>query len=141
QIALCCERTGEDRAFVLDCVERWMDREPLDRLAKLQHPGLTDFLERARQKNVKLGVVSDYPATAKLTAMGIANCFDVVVSAADPEVNRFKPFPDGILYALRQLGVGPDAALYVGDRPEVDGEAARSAGVASVILGRGRSSH
>ena len=72
--------------------------------------------------------------------MGLADFFDVVVSAADPGVNRFKPCPDGIFYALRQLGVDPDAALYVGDRPEVDGEAARSAGVAGVIIGRGRSS-
>ena len=130
QLALCCEWADEDQPFVVACVERWVEREPLDHLVRLQRPGLGDFLKRARQQNVKLGIVSDYPAAAKLAAMGLADFFDVVVSAADPGVNRFKPCPDGIFYALRQLGVDPDAALYVGDRPEVDGEAARSAGVA-----------
>jgi hypothetical protein len=42
------------------------------------------------------------------------------------------------LLTLHRLGVPPDRALYVGDRPEVDGVTATSAGVAAVIVGRSR---
>ncbi|MGH7295477.1 MAG: HAD family hydrolase [Polyangiaceae bacterium] len=95
------------------------------------------FLEAARERGLRVGVLSDYPAAAKLEAMKLARYFDVVVCAQDAEVNRFKPDPAGIVEVLRRLDVAPDAALYVGDREEVDGAAASAAGVACAIVGKG----
>jgi FMN phosphatase YigB (HAD superfamily) len=139
QLSLCCDWTREDRSFVAGCVEQWMEREPLRVLPRFGHAGLRDLLIRARERGIRLGVVSDYPAAAKLKSMELAEFFDVVVSAGQPGIPRFKPCPNGILHALRQLEVVPHDALYVGDRPEVDAEAARNAHVAAVILGRGDS--
>jgi phosphoglycolate phosphatase-like HAD superfamily hydrolase len=81
-------------------------------------------------------VFSDYPAVPKLVAMGVANFFDIVVTAQDPEVQKVKPNPRGLEVTLERLGVEKHQALYIGDRPETDGAAAYSAGLACVILGR-----
>lgn len=135
QIRLTCQVTRVPREEVVHCVRVWFDEAPLPLLGRFMRPGLREFLLQARARNLKLAVISDYPAAAKLAAMDLADCFDVVVCAQDSEVQRFKPDPTGLQIALRRLGVEGDKALYVGDRPSVDGEAARLAGIRSVILG------
>jgi FMN phosphatase YigB (HAD superfamily) len=136
QLRLACERTGLDEEVVTSIVARWMDREPLPLLRRLVEPALRRFLDTARERGVRLGVLSDYPAHAKLEAMDLRSMFDVVVSAQDSDVNRFKPSPDGLVAALRRLDAAPEQALYVGDRPEVDACVARAVGVPCVIVGR-----
>lgn len=112
-----------------------METAPLDLMAGARTPGLMEFLATAKNRGQRIGAVSDYPAQAKLTALGVRDFFDVVVCAQDGGVQALKPEPAGILLALKQLGVTPDAAVYIGDRPEVDGEAARRAGVRFVWIG------
>jgi len=116
-----------------------MEQEPLELLPRSAHRGLFEFLQAAKSRELRLGVFSDYPATAKLEAMGIAHFFDVVVSAQDSEIQRFKPAPRGLEVTLRRLGVKKHQALYVGDRPDIDAAAASRAGIACVIIGQRRS--
>lgn len=99
-------------------------------------PGLVALLEWAASRGIALGVVSDYPAAEKLHALGVSRHIDAVVTAQDPDVQRFKPDPRGLVTALQRLGVPPARAIYFGDRPEVDGVAADRAGVACVLVGR-----
>jgi HAD superfamily hydrolase (TIGR01509 family) len=115
-----------------------MDREPLDLLERFVMPGLRRLLATAKHRGLRLGVLSDYPAAAKLEAMRLREFFDVVVSAQDDRVNRFKPHPSGLVEALRRLRAAPSEALYIGDRDDVDGRVARAAGVACVIVGKRR---
>jgi putative hydrolase of the HAD superfamily len=138
QLRLASHRSGLAEEVVEDIVARWMEREPLAFLERLVEPDLRRLLDSARSRGLRLGIVSDYPALAKLEAMRLTEFFQVVVTAQDAAVNRFKPDPSGLLEALRRLGATPDQALYVGDRPEVDGHAARAAQVACVIVGRVR---
>ena len=114
-------------------------RSPLNLLARSLHEGVVRLLQAARRRGLRLAVFSDYPATGKLAAMGIADFFDAAVSAQDPDVQRFKPDPRGLEVTLHRLGVEKQEALYIGDRPELDGVAASRAGVTSVIIGRHRS--
>ncbi len=114
-------------------VARWSDRA-MDLLSPALRPGLVELLRFAREKGMLLGVLSDYPAEAKLSAMGLRNYFDVVVSASDPEVQCFKPCPRGLEIILRRLGLDKHEALYIGDRPQVDGAAAAAVGVRCAIL-------
>jgi HAD superfamily hydrolase (TIGR01549 family) len=93
------------------------------------------FLREARKHKIKLAIVSDYPAAAKLNALEVAEYFDAVVCAQDPEVQRFKPDPKSLHVALHLLQVARENALYVGDRPSVDAEAARRAGIRCSIVG------
>ena len=111
-----------------------MDEAPLDLLADRAQPGMHAFVRDLRDRGLKLGVLSDYPADAKLAALGVDGLFDSVLRAQAPEVGVFKPDPRGILVSLERLGVAPADALYVGDRADVDAVAARAAGVACAIL-------
>jgi HAD superfamily hydrolase (TIGR01509 family) len=135
QLRLACERSGQSEDVVSRIVARWMEREPLPLLERYVEPALRGLLAAARERGIRLGVFSDYPAAAKLEAMRLSEFFDVVVTAQDAEVNRFKPDPSGLAEALRRLGAAPDEALYVGDRHEVDGAAARALGVPCIIVG------
>ena len=136
QLTLTCELTGESREIVVKCINKWFEEAPLPLLPRFMKPGLLEFLAEARRRGIKLAVVSDYPARAKLSALGVSEYFDVIVCAQDPDVQRFKPDPTGLQVALRRLGVEKQDAVYVGDRASVDGEAARRAGIRSAIIGR-----
>lgn len=136
QIRFVCERTGRDRASVVACVERWMEQEPLSVLPRCIHRGLPEFLGACKARGLRLAAVSDYPADAKLRALGIADLFDLVLSAQTPEVGVFKPHPRGLLLAAERLDADVRECLYVGDRAEVDAAAAEAAGMPCVILTR-----
>ena len=136
QLKLACQRSGYSDAIVSQTVARWMEREPAPLLEKFMDPSLRSFLATAKDRGLRMGVLSDYPAADKLAAMKLGEFFEVVVSAQDPAVNRFKPHPSGLLEVLRQLGATPPQALYIGDRHDVDAAVARAAGVHCVILGR-----
>jgi HAD superfamily hydrolase (TIGR01509 family) len=136
QIRVACERTSSDRASVTACVERWMEQEPLAILPRCAHAGLVEFLHACKARGLRLAALSDYPAAAKLQALGIADLFEVVLCAQAPEVGVFKPHPRGLQVALQRLGVGRDECLYVGDRADVDAAAAEAAGIPCAILTR-----
>ena len=135
QLLLTARRTGVDRDQVARCVEYWMEVAPLAVLPRVGRPALHETLGALRSCGLRLGVLSDYPAASKLQALGVGGLFDAVVCAQDPAVGRFKPDPRGLLVALERLGVTPDHALYVGDRPDVDATAAAAAGVRCAIVG------
>jgi len=135
QLDVAAERCGLPREMLAECVGRWMEREPLARLADCARPGLVGFVEAARTAGIRLGVFSDYPAHDKLEALGIREHIAVVVCAQDPDVGVFKPNPLGINIALTRLETDPGDALYVGDRHAVDAVAAAAAGVACVLVG------
>lgn len=130
QRELAAETLGVSPEAVETCVASWMEREPLPLLARSMRKGLPELLAQAKQSGVLLAVWSDYPAERKLAALGIRDWFDIVVTAQDPLVGRFKPDPAGLELILARCGIARDEVLYIGDRPEVDGLAARRAGVA-----------
>lgn|GEM_PF-451934 len=141
QLQFASRETGAGPAAVQATVTRWMDESPLDLLASHAQPGMQDFVRDLRGRGMKLGVLSDYPAEAKLAALGVGGLFDSVLCAQTPEVGVFKPDPRGILVSLDRLGVAAEHALYVGDRAEVDAVAAHAAGVACVILTSQKPAH
>lgn len=122
---------GVSPALVRAAVGKWMQRAPLPHLAACRRPGVRSFFQELRQQGKAIAVFSDYPAQEKLAAMGLSA--QVVICADDPLVNRLKPDPKGLLVTARDLGVEPGMCLYVGDRDELDGEAARRAGMAYLI--------
>jgi putative hydrolase of the HAD superfamily len=126
-------RIGADRVRLY--VARWMEREPLSVVSRARREGLLDLLAAGRRRGLRMGVVSDYPADTKLEALQIGTFFDAVVCAQQPDVQRFKPDPRGLLVALERLQVTADEALYIGDRPDVDAVAAERAGMRCVIVG------
>jgi len=110
-----------------------MEIRPLPHLAAARRPGVTDLFDRLRAAGKAIGIVSDYPARAKLAALGLNA--DFVVSATDREVNVMKPDPAGLLRVMALAGVSPAETVMIGDRPERDGEAGHRAGVQTLIIG------
>ena len=135
QLRLAAERTGVDQQEVARCVEHWMDTAALPLLARFGQPGMSESLQALRSAGLCLAVLSDYPVEAKLVALGVAEHFDVVLCAQQPEIGVFKPHPRGLEVALERLGVTAGEALYVGDRADVDAVAAAAASVPCAILG------
>ncbi len=134
QLAAACVAARLSKEAAAPVIRHWMEVEPLKIIAASLRGGTVELLNRLRRSGIRVAAVSDYPCERKLDVLGIRQWFDTVVCAQDPEVQRFKPNPRGIEVALHRLGVSPDEALYVGDRPEVDDLAAQRAGVRSVIL-------
>ena len=136
QLRTACLDSGVELEWGEGCVRDWIERRPLDLVAKAIYTGLAALLQRAEKRGLRMAVVSDYPAQEKLRALGLDRYFRCVISPPDPRIARFKPDPGGILAVLRELKIDAADAVYIGDRPEVDAEAAKRAGVACIIVGR-----
>lgn len=136
QLRLACDWSGMLPEEAAKTIERWMEEAPLEILARCLRPGILDLLETARKRGIRLGLLSDYPATRKLLALGLDTYFSVVLTAQDVRVGAFKPSPKGLTVTLSDLGVEPRQAVYIGDRPSVDGETSHRAGVTGLILGQ-----
>ena len=140
QYAEAGRRLAVDPQALERLIEVWIHQRPLKYMRLVRRPGLAAMLERLRERGLRLGVFSDYPARDKLAAMGILAEIDLVLDAEDPAVSALKPHPKGLLEAARRWGLSPHEVLYVGDRPDIDGRAAERAGMPCTIIG-GRLPH
>lgn len=121
---------GLSEEAVARLIERWMIHRPARWLRLFRRRALLAEIVRARAEGLRTALVSDYPARGKLAALGATDLFDrVVANGEHPELKRLKPSPEGYLLAAEQLGVAARECLVIGDRPDVDGQAARRAGM------------
>jgi len=135
QLELAASATGLTKPEVQQLVENWMQRRPLKYLRFCRAKGLDLLLNFLDSRGVRMGVFSDYPAAAKLAALGVGGRFSPVLCASDADINAFKPHPRGFLRACETWGLSPADVLMVGDRPEVDAAGAAAAGMPCVIIG------
>jgi HAD superfamily hydrolase (TIGR01549 family) len=118
----------------------WMMERPLKHMRRCRAVGTMELLASLQGRGIEMGVLSDYPAAAKLQALGIASSFSVVLCATDPEVGAFKPDPRGFLAAADRWQLAPAEVLMVGDRADADAAGAAAAGMPCVIIGRSQAS-
>ncbi|KAA5538569.1 HAD family hydrolase [Adhaeribacter rhizoryzae] len=96
--------------------------------------GLANFLENARQANIKMAIGSaaiPFNIDFVLDNLNIRHYFEAIVSADD--VTDSKPDPETFLKAAQLLGVEPANCVVFEDAPK-GVEAAQNAGMASVVL-------
>ncbi|AJQ96454.1 putative phosphatase [Gynuella sunshinyii YC6258] len=101
------------------------------------YPGLPEWLNRARQHGIKLGVVTNKPeclAKPIIESLELSQYLDVLI--CPDHVKTVKPDPEGILLAINQLKSDPAQTLYCGDHSK-DIAAAAAAGVRSLACGYG----
>lgn len=128
------ERTATALAIQREIVERlvgeWMIRRPGRWIRLFRRRSLQREIVEFRAAGGKTALVSDYPVSQKLTAIGCGTLFDAVVANGEPNgPKRLKPSPEGYLLAAERLGVSPAACLVIGDREDADGAAAHAAGM------------
>ena len=97
------------------------------------YPGITETLVELRRQGKRVAVVSNkfYAATAELCNHYFGDLVEVAIG--EREDIRRKPAPDTVEEALRQLGVGKQGAVYVGDS-EVDIETARNSSLPCISV-------
>lgn len=136
--AVLIDRTAQATAtspeVVRAIVSDWIDHRPVRHLKSARYPGVVQLFAAIRARGKKLGVLSDYPAAAKLAAMDLDA--DYVAYAGDPAIDILKPHPKGLLNLIEAAGVRPEETLLIGDRASRDGMAARRAGAHSLLLSR-----
>jgi len=109
----------------------WMEQRPLRHLAGRSYDGLVALFDGLRRHGKVIGIFSDYPAAAKVQALGLSA--DHIVCASDPHVGILKPHPRGLQQIISDAGVAPHQTILIGDRVERDGLAAQRAGTACLI--------
>ena len=150
------ERTREEvRLFVGNGVKKLMERAVPDGLSNplfekayrdfrqhyMRHnldttqpyPGVLEMLGSLKARGKKVAVVSNkfYAATQELCRHFFPNLVDVAIG--EREDIRKKPAPDTVLEALRQMRVGKEKAVYIGDS-DVDIETAKNSGMPCISV-------
>lgn len=128
-------RTALRHGMKVEDVERlateWLERRPLPMLAACRYPHVDALFAALTRSGKQVAVFSDYPASAKLEALGLRA--DHVVCATDPHIGRLKPDPAGLVAIMRACGAIPQRTLMIGDRADRDGAAALRAGAHALI--------
>ena len=110
--------------MVAAVVHRWMEVAPLDVLRAARFQDVEHFFAALRARGIKIGVFSDYPVEAKLTALGLQA--DAICCSTDPDVDCLKPGATGLKKLLDLLQIEPHECVMIGDREDRDGACARS---------------
>jgi phosphoglycolate phosphatase len=99
------------------------------------YDGIPETLDALKAKGCHLAVVSNkmMAATQDLCRHFFPDTIEVAIGENEAEGIRKKPAPDTVIAALRQLGVGQERAVYVGDS-DVDLETARNSGLPCVSV-------
>ena len=130
-IADTAAATGTSPEAVRTIVSEWIDQRPLRYVASCRYSGLPELFAGLRRVGKSIGILSDYPANAKLAALKLnANH---IIFTGDSNVGLLKPHPRGLEMLIRAAGVLPSATLVIGDRVERDGVAACRAGARVLI--------
>lgn len=94
--------------------------------------GAADLIRELRE-SYRVGLLTDGPVAAqrgKLERLGWTDLFDAVVITGDLPAG--KPDERAFRAVCDELGVPPERAVYVGDRPEVDVAGAAAVGLSTV---------
>ncbi len=106
--------------------QRTINNDPFLALLRLE-PHIREVLDQLRPRyHTAIATNRGKSLPLVLKTLGIADCFDLTISAYD--VTRPKPNPEGLLKILTHFRTEPKAALYIGDAA-LDQEVAATAGV------------
>lgn len=98
------------------------------------YDGIPEMIHALKQRGCRLAVVSNkfYAATQELIRHFFPE-ITVAIGEHESEGIRKKPAPDTVFEALRQLGVGKEKAVYVGDS-DVDLQTAHNSGLPCISV-------
>jgi putative hydrolase of the HAD superfamily len=132
RVAALASRFRVSAEAARSAIQAWMLEKPLPFVRLFRDRRLIADMERARRRGAALIVLSDYPVTEKLAALG----FRPNAAYSALELGCLKPSPDGLRRVLENLGLAPGDCLLIGDRMDKDGRLAENIGMEYVILPR-----
>lgn len=97
------------------------------------YEGIPEVLAELKRRGKKLAIVSNkfYAATQELAKHFFPETIQVAIG--ERENIHKKPAPDTVLEAMRQLGVGKDGSIYIGDS-DVDIDTAKNVGIPCISV-------
>ena len=137
---MAADRVARGKCWLAIVKTRWHREVYLPTMAELIgryqpiRPEAIKILDECKQNGIKIAVYSDYGCIReKLAALHIdAAQFDLLIDA--PALGALKPSAQAARKVVELLGVAPEETLFVGDREEKDGVAARSIGAQFLLL-------
>jgi phosphoglycolate phosphatase len=105
------------------------------------YEGIKPLLLELKERGVRLAVATNAyrrSTVESLTHLGIYVLFDAV--ACYDDVYKGKPYPDMLLKLLKELQIGAEEAVFVGDGPR-DEQAAKRAGIDYIMVDWGFTDH
>lgn len=95
-----------------------------------------DTLQELQSRGYRMGIISNWDSRLPhlCEALGIRPFFETMIVSA--LVGYEKPHPSIFQKALEETGLAPETALYIGDDPYLDYQAARNVGLHALHLDR-----
>ncbi len=101
------------------------------------YPGLDSLLAKLERQQIPWGIVTNKPEKYTILLLDKLNLRSRCGTLVCPDhVSQRKPHPEPILLACRQLGVGTERTVYIGDHRR-DIEAAKNADVIAIAAAYG----
>lgn len=99
------------------------------------YPGIPETLAELKARGCRLAVVSNkmMAATQELVRHFFPDTIEVAIGEHEAEGIRKKPAPDTVFAALKELNVGKENVVYVGDS-DVDIQTAHNAGLPCISV-------
>lgn len=104
-------------------IDMRMFQEPLRYIQIFRYTDVIAFISECKSRGKEVVIYSDYPAKEKAEVLSIQ--YDLLFYPGHGIANEMKPSTRGINTIIDSLRVSNDKILYVGDRYDTDGEAAR----------------
>jgi putative hydrolase of the HAD superfamily len=121
------------RELITGILGKWMNFDLKMVLFDDVAPALTDL----KGRGLVLGLISnvDRDIAPFYQGLGLSAWLEVMVTSQ--EVGFNKPHPEIFQAALKQAGVKPAEAIYVGDQYQIDVVGANKAGMTGILIDRG----
>ena len=95
-------------------------------------PHAKEVLRELKTAGLKLGLLSDFPPTAKLEYLGLSDCWDTALCTES--IGELKPAALPFEELAKALACQPEQILYVGNSRRYDVEGAKRAGMKAALL-------
>lgn len=129
----------EDHAEFADLNQRLLELyyQQLEDTQATLYPGLDRLLAKLERQQIPWGIVTNKPEIYTVLLLDKLNLGTRCGTLVCPDhVEQRKPHPESILLACKQLGVGTERTVYIGDHRR-DIEAAKNADVIAIAAAYG----
>jgi putative hydrolase of the HAD superfamily len=137
QASLVAKSLGADPVITAQSIDNIVYSAIEKRFSRVKPcPGVTSCLGALRHSGLRLGLLSDLPPAKKIKLLGFEDYFDLVLCSED--FGALKPDPRPFSALSAGLSVEPESILYVGNKREYDIAGAKSIGMKTAFIGRGK---
>ena len=122
----------QDAKRLKEAIQKWMFDMPLPLIRAHRNRETLRLLNRLHTEGKKILIYSDYAPEQKLNTLEVKA--DAVYYPGTNGIEELKPSGKSVQRILEDQGFSPEEMVFVGDRPERDGESARAAGMRFILV-------